>query len=415
MEMGSFTLASSLKLWHSSAQLSPTGQHHDLEAIYDKSRWAEFKDIDFLGLVLFTGGLTSFLVGLTWGGSAAHPWSAASTVAPIVIGAVTVIATFAFDSKISRNPLFPGHLFVRFRQFGSLLVVLFISGMNFYPMASLLPRGSLYMFTNSGMEIGVLSLPNTIMQGIAGVGAPLIAHKIGHIKWQLVFALTLQATFIAATAGAVYPNHKMAYIFLPAFGVPMFIWITILSYAIASLHVPHSVLGVAMGLLGTFRAAGGGVGNAVYGAIFDNSFNTYAGSEIAAAAIQHGLRAEDLPLIIPQTIEYNLGIPGTLESIPGVTPVIREALQVAVRSAYGHAYKIVFVVSISFSVIALICGVFVEDASTYMTNHVQSAMPNHFKQQTGIDEEDVARQQVSGKENKRDIVEEHEDVEKASN
>lgn len=252
---------------------------------YDKSRWTEFKEIDFLGLILFTCGLTSFLIGLTWGGSTGHPWSSASTVVPIVIGLVVVVATFAFDSSISSNPLFPRYLFVRFTGFSSLLVVLFISGMSFYPMASLLPRGSLYMFTTDGLEIGILSLPNTIMQGICGVAGPLVAHKIGHVKWQLVVALALQATFVAAAAGAVYPNEKMAYIFLPAFGVPMFTWITILSYAIASLHVPHSVLGVAMGLLGTFRAAGGGVGNAILDTIFEDRFNAYAGPEIGRAHV----------------------------------------------------------------------------------------------------------------------------------
>lgn len=341
---------------------------------FDKSRWDEFKEIDFVGLLLLAGGLTIFLIGLTWGGSTAHPWNSAGTIAPIIIGFITVIGGFSYEFTIARNPMFPLDLFARLRQFSLLLVVLFISGMNFNSMAALLPQGSFYMFETDGMQIGIMSLPNTIMQAVAGVGGPLVAHRIGHVKWQLAFALLLQAVFIAATAGSVYPNHKLAYMFLPAFGVPMFIWVTILSYAIASLHVPHSKLGVAMGLLGTFRSAGGAVGNAIFNTIFANRFATYAGQSIAATALSNGLRASDLSEIIPATIEYNLGVPGVLEKIHGVTPAIQKALRLSVRSAYGHAFKIVFLVTLPFSVIALICALFVEDPTMYMTNHIQFAM-----------------------------------------
>jgi MFS family permease len=341
---------------------------------FDKSRWDEVEEIDFIGLFLFTGGLTTFLIGLTWGGTAAHPWKSAGCIAPIVIGFLAVAGCLAYDFTVAKHPMFPLTLFTRWRQYTLLLAVLFISGMNFYSMAALLPQGSLYMFETSGLKIGIMALPNTIMQGIVGVGGPLIAHKIGHIKWQLVFALALQATFVAATAGSVYPNHKLAYMFIPAFGVPIFVWVTILSYAIASLHVPHSRLGVAMGLLGTFRASGGAVGNAVFGTIFVNRFGTYSGPAISAAALSHGLRASDLPEIIPATIEYNLGVPGVLDQIPGMTQAIQAALRMSVRSAYGHAFKIVFYLTIPFSVIALFCALFVEDPTMYMTNHIQFAM-----------------------------------------
>ena len=341
---------------------------------FDKSRLDEFKEIDFIGLFLFTSGLTVFLIGLTWGGSAAHPWKSAGTIAPIILGLFTLFSGFTYDFTIATNPMFPLSLFVQFRQYSLLLVVLFISGMNFYSMAALLPQGSLYMFETNGIQIGIMSLPNTIMQGIAGVGGPLIAHKVGHIKWQLVFALLLQAVFIAASAGTVYPNHRLAYIFVPAFGVPMFIWVTILSYAIASLHVPHSKLGVAMGLLGTFRGAGGSVGNAVFDTIFTNRFKAYAGPEIAKAALTAGLKPAALAEIIPATIEYNIGIPGAFAHVAGITPAIEQSLRLAVRTAYGHAFKIVFYATLPFSVIALICAFFVEDPTIYMTNHVQSAM-----------------------------------------
>lgn len=61
-----------------------------------------------------------------------------------------------------------------------------------------------------------------------------------------------------------------------------------------------------------------------------------------------------------------------------MTQDIQEALRVSVRTAYGHAYKIVFYVTIPFSVFALVCSFFVEDATEYMTNHIQFVMSRNM-------------------------------------
>ncbi|KAM5349844.1 hypothetical protein ACJ41O_006349 [Fusarium nematophilum] len=341
---------------------------------FEKSRWQQTKEIDWTGLFLFTTGLATCLVGLTWGGTPAYPWKSAGAIVPIVVGIATVAAAFAYDFVWAKAPMFPLKLFTMVRGFLVVLVVLFVSGMNFHALSALLPQGSLYMFTTDGIEIGLLSLPNTLVSGVTGVLVPIFAHRIGHIKWQFVAAMTLQTIFIAASAATVNPNHKLAWAFVPAFGVPMFVMVTILGYAISSLHVPHSHLGVAMGLLGTFRSGGGAVGNAIFNTVFQDKFRTYAGSEISRAAISNGLSPDDLGAIIPGTIQHNLGVPGALDAIPGMTPAIQDALRVAVRTAYGRAFQFLFYITIPFSVVALVCSLFVEDPTAYMTNHVQSAM-----------------------------------------
>ncbi|KAK1975814.1 major facilitator superfamily transporter [Colletotrichum cereale] len=341
---------------------------------FDKTRIQQIKDIDWIGLFLFTSGLATALIGLTWGGTPAHPWNSAAAIAPIVVGFAVLAFGFFYDFVIAAHPMFPLKLFVMFRRYSVLLVIIFVSGMNFYAMSALLPQGFLYMFTTDGIQIGVLSLPNTLMIGFTGVLVPLIAHKIGYIKWQLVIGMALQAVFIAASAATVYPNRKLAYAFVPAIGVPMFVWVTILCYAIASLHVPHSNLGVAMGLIGTFRSGGGAVGNAIFNTVFQENFRQFAAETIADTAISKGLNPADLNLIIPAAIEFNMGNPRALLNVPGITPEIQEALKMAVRTGAGHAFKIVFYVTIPFSVLALLCTLFVEDPTAYMTNHIQSAM-----------------------------------------
>jgi MFS family permease len=45
---------------------------------------------DWLGAVLFLGGTTTFLVGLSWGGIQ-YPWKSVQTIVPISVGVVAVV------------------------------------------------------------------------------------------------------------------------------------------------------------------------------------------------------------------------------------------------------------------------------------------------------------------------------------
>ena len=300
-----------------------------------------------------------------------------------MIGVFVLGAMVVYDAKIASNPTYPLSLLIKFRSFGSLMVVVFVAGMAFYPMNSLLPRGYYFLFTTDPIEIGKFSIPIQIVQLWAALFAPMLAHKLGHVKWQIILALITLTLFQGLSAIAVYPNNKWRFIFIPAFGVSMFPWITVLAYAIASLHIPHSTLGLGMGLLGSVRAAGGAVGNAILNTVLTNRFNLYVGPAVVDTALEHGLEPRYLPQIIPNTIEYNLGLPNNLTHIPGMTPAIVEALRVSVRESYGHAYKIVFYVTIPFTVVALVCSLFIEDPTRYMTNHTQFSMSKNVTTHTG--------------------------------
>ena len=50
-----------------------------------KSRIEQFKELDFVGLVLFGGGLTTFLVGVSFGDNP-YAWRDVHVLAPLLIG-----------------------------------------------------------------------------------------------------------------------------------------------------------------------------------------------------------------------------------------------------------------------------------------------------------------------------------------
>jgi hypothetical protein len=95
---------------------------------HDQTFWEEFKSIEFVGLTLYTGGLTTFLVGISWAGSAGHPWHSVSVIIPILLGLCALIACFAYDFIIPKAPLFPWLVFKQVRDFTFLLGIVFVAG-----------------------------------------------------------------------------------------------------------------------------------------------------------------------------------------------------------------------------------------------------------------------------------------------
>ncbi len=90
-----------------------------------KTKWEEFKELDFVGAFLFTAGLIVFLFGLNSGGEF-YPWKAAGTLAPLILGLITLLGAFAYDFTVAKDPLFPWYLFKNFREFSSLPVLVFV-------------------------------------------------------------------------------------------------------------------------------------------------------------------------------------------------------------------------------------------------------------------------------------------------
>lgn len=125
----------------------------------DKTKWQEFKEFDFVGILLFVAGLIVFLFGLNSGGNA-YPWSHAGTLAPLILGIIVFFSAFVYDFIVPEDPLFPWYLFRSFREFSSLIVLVFIAGMVFFAASALNAQTILYLHTADPIKIGLYSLPS---------------------------------------------------------------------------------------------------------------------------------------------------------------------------------------------------------------------------------------------------------------
>lgn len=316
---------------------------------------------------LFASGLSLFLVGLTYLGKTSY--STALVASTVTIGALIFVGGFLYDFTIPKNPIFPFRLFAMFREFTVHLIILFIAGMIWQAIVTLGPQATLYIFTNDPIQIGITQIPGNMSGILGGWILPSLVHKIKHVRHQIIFALVIQTVFTACYA-IVVPENKIAWMVFQLFGLSCFTWVTTLAYVASGLFVPQEELGVSAGLIGTFRSAGGSVGNAVFSTILNSVVNKQLGPRISEAAIDNGFSPSELGVLIPAVIENAVGIPGAFTNIPNATsPVITATLQ-AFKDTYAYAFRRVFLSTIPFGVIGLAVAWFVKDPSHLLNSNI---------------------------------------------
>lgn len=195
-------------------------------------------------------------------------------------------------------------------------------------------------------------------------------HYIKHVNLQLIFAVFMQTLFfgLAALITPTNLNWLMAVQFL---AMLPFGWITLNCYTTASLNVPQRDLGVAIGLIGTFRSLGGSIGSVIFSSIFDQTAAKQVARRISATATAAGVSANTVPALIESAKLTLLGVPGQAAKFPNLPAGVFEACVSAARYGYAYGFRITWLSSIAFGVIATLCAMCVRDPSKYFTNHVE--------------------------------------------
>lgn len=110
-----------------------------------RSKMEQFKRQDFLGLVLFTGGLIIFLMGLNWGGSL-YPWGSAHVIGTIVAGFCALVVFVLYDAYVHKgDPLLPMHLF-KSKGYLAMVITATVGSIVYYGMNVLWPQQIAFLF-----------------------------------------------------------------------------------------------------------------------------------------------------------------------------------------------------------------------------------------------------------------------------
>lgn len=68
------------------------------------------------------------------------------------------------------------------------------------------------------------------------------------------------------------------------------------------------------------------------------------------------------------------GTAAALKMVPGMSNGVSDALALATKHAQTHAFKVVYLVTLSFTGIRLVAAFFITDVTAYLTNYVNKTI-----------------------------------------
>jgi EmrB/QacA subfamily drug resistance transporter len=269
-------------------------------------RQASIRDLDYLGIVLFTAGVVPFMLGLTNKGNVNSSGQLANWTDPdvgglIVVGLVILVA-FLFAELRAKEPIIPLDLFKN-RDYAVSMAAVFAFGIAMFAAVIFMPRFYQTVRGISATASGYYIWP--LLVGLMGgsIGTGLLISRIGRYKWLMTSGavVMLVGGFLMTHITAGISDWELwAWMLVLGFGIgPAMAGYTV----VVQNAVPADRLGVATSTLTFLRQIGASVGLAAAGTIFSSSFANRLPQNLADAGVPQTL--------IPQLVKLS----GALQNV----------------------------------------------------------------------------------------------------
>jgi hypothetical protein len=241
--------------------------------------------------------------------------------------------------------------------------------MIYYSMTVLWPTiiGSVY--TTNVMQIGWQSsvIGGGVLCGqlISGI---FISYVPG-VKYQTIIASLLSMAFVTALSAISASGHAVV-IAMGVLGCISIGFVDNITFPGVTLIIQPQDIGLATGVLGSIRACGGAVAQALYSSVLANKLKIYLPRYVAPAALSAGLPSASLPALFAGITA------GNFSAVPDITPAIIAVVGTEVKHAYISSFKIVFYVTVPFSALLVLAACFVPNMEKYLGMNVAKRLQN---------------------------------------
>jgi hypothetical protein len=218
-------------------------------------------------------------------------------------------------------------------------------------MNVLWPRQSQLLFVpaNDTLIRGVYANMVSFGTIIAAWYCVTVMPWVGHERWQLVVLIVAQTALIGSMASIGINDKAQAIatvVIVAACNLPP----SPLSFGMVSLGLDdQSDIGVAVGLISTFRLIGGAVATSIYVSIYTSRYADNIGPTLQHYVQDTGFSGSFSELLKATT----LNTPVAYEKVAGINAETVTAAQTAVKVSYVGAFKVVYLVAIAFGVCAI--------------------------------------------------------------
>jgi EmrB/QacA subfamily drug resistance transporter len=326
-------------------------------------RQASIRDLDYIGIVLFSVGVVPLLLGLTNKGTPdasgqLYGWTDPRVGGLILVGVVG-LALFVVAEARAKEPIVPLALF-RGRDYSLSMAAVFLLGIAMFTAVIFMPRFYQTVRGVSATASGYYIWP--LLVGLMGgsIASGQIISLTGRYKW------ILAGSSVLMVVGAYLMTHLTA-------GVgdwTLWIWMLIFGLGIGppmagfTVAIQNAVrldqLGVATSTLTFFRQVGGSVGLAVADTVFTWRFT----SQLPVTLRAHGVPQS----LVDQIIKFGGALQGVgnvrglLEhSLPPQLQPLIPSIIAGINDAFADGVASLFWVAVAAGVLAMVCTLALRD------------------------------------------------------
>lgn len=313
---------------------------------------AGLKAIDWLGVILVTGGTVMFLLGLEYGG-VSFPWSSATVVCLLVFGVITIVLFFLNEWKLAKYPMMPLRLFSKSSNLAALAVcfvhgMVFISGAYFYPLYFQAVLGANPILSGVYLFPFVLSLSFT--SAFVGIFMKKTGQYLPPIWFGLFFMTLGFGLFIdlpvGRTWGRIFPFQIIAGLGVgPNFQAPLIALQTL---------VPPRDIATATATFGFVRNLSTAISVVIGGVIFQNAMKKRESTLIAATNQQIGSQLGGGGAGAATSLVKNLPEPG----------------RQTVRAVYVASLREMWIFFVCIAAVGLVVSLFIRKTTLSKTHEV---------------------------------------------
>ncbi|WP_372728548.1 MDR family MFS transporter [Nocardioides sp.] len=307
--------------------------------------------IDYLGATLIVGGVSILLVWVSLAGNQ-FAWASATSLALIALGVGVVVVAVYVEARVAVDPVIPLRLFrdrtTSLATGASVLVGIAMFGATVYL--------SQYFQLSRGMTPTHAGLMSIAMVGgllVSSIATGRIISHTGRYKRWLVGGMVFVIVGLALL-GQIDDTTPLAVVglFMAFLGLGLGATMQNLVLVVQNNVVP-SDLGTASSVVAFFRSMGGSVGVSALGAMLSHQVAAKVTVGMAALGIaEPGHRTHAIP---------------DLSALPGPVRVVYE-------HAFGASIGELFLVSVPFAVLALVCALLIREVPLRTTNLPETSL-----------------------------------------